>query len=341
MASTVPEQRIVANQSDILITEGVRSVHWIDSGRVINWASGRGDMLIPGTPLGPIASGVTRTFPVTLQPRYQTLRAAFSYVVTSATGTASCTIVLGATTVTIAAPTRENAAPVTIMLDQSSQNTVRQLLSFTATANLGAIEIECFSVESVPRGVLASGAASLDLGVDLSLVMPRQPIFEGSLSNQLLARLPGLRDACRRNGGVTLPMPTEAPFVVSGASWVGLHDDDISLLGRYIYSSGTTDTLSVMAYVRCTDGTTAGELRLSNVSGGTGVSTIAIPTGTTAWTWIGTATNTPDTFSCDAEDPTAADGRRSSRWDDHYFEARRTAGAGNIEIATISIWEAA
>jgi len=77
--------------------------------------------------------------------------------------------------------------------------------------------------------------------------------------------------------------------------------------------------------------TSTGVVEFASVSGGSG--SVAIPTGTTAYTWF------DDVISVDTEDQTTADGRRSTRWDEVTFTFNRTAGAGTLYVAGRTIVE--
>jgi hypothetical protein len=85
---------------------------------------------------------------------------------------------------------------------------------------------------------------------------------------------------------------------------------------------------------------TSGDIRVSN-SGGTGVSTITIPAGTTSWTWLPSTAGAAATFAAECEDNTSSTGLQSGAYDEHTFEFRRTAGAGEVWIATVSVFDAA
>lgn len=349
MAQTVPEIRKNIVQRDgagidvTAISLSVRSGTWIDAAHTQNWLAGRGSMDVPAHAiLGTIAGAATNTFRYWTKPRIQTARYAYSLVLRSTTdtpGSASVAIPTGGSAVDVPVGTRHNPVTTTLYADRASLSSAEAELSLDITAPSGnAIVVESLSIEAVPRTLLIVGN---DLGVDRLRFWARQPIMEPSLSSQLLDRQNDLRDACRRVGGFQFSRGTTSPWTITTASpsWATLFDDDIGILGRLLYSGDTTRTYSCRVLAKCSDGTTAGTVRVNNDSG-TAAASITIAAGTTSWTWLPSTGGAAATFSVDAEDNTAADGLRGAAHDDHTFECQRTAGTGSVQIATISVYEA-
>lgn len=379
MAATVPEQRIELVETEVRTSNAVRAVSWQEAAQLQMWLAGRGSIEVPGhAPLVEIPTSTTATFAYWTKPRFQTCRYALTlHLIASsfrdfgaAYGAVTVNVPSGGTGVDVLIGSHADPHPVTIVFDRTAQSSAEAELSFDIVTNASnRALVECVGIEAVPRTLLPvdsnaqrlvtwsgdalvtqsgdrlvtyNGASSNNLGVDRLRFWPRQPIMEPSLSSGLLNRQNDLRDACRRVGMFQFSRGTNDPWLITTASpsWSNLFVDAIALLGRSLYSSDTTRTLSWRVLAKCSDGSTSGQVRVSNVSGGVGLSTISIPTSTTNWTWFPTTGGAAATFACDAENNTVADGRRSGRWDDHTFEANRTAGAGSVQISTISVFEA-
>ena len=346
MSVPVPERRLsvaqrIADGTDVTaITRSVRGVTWIDAARLQCWLAGRGSMEVPShAPMVTIAASGSSTFAYRVAPRYQTCRYAYSVCVSAAAPDATRPLVnIGGTDYTIPCRPRREATPITICLDAASQSTSERTLSLEIKAPSGyAIDVESIGIEALPRTLIEVDAN--DLGIDRMTLGSRSPIYVTSLATNLLGRQNDLRNACRRVGMFQHSVGTDSPWTITTASpsWEALLTTGIGILGRQLYSTDTTRTLSWRVYAKCSDGTTAGSIRINNDSG-TAASTITIPAGTTGWTWLPAAN--PGTFSADCEDNTTATGLRGGAYDDHTSEVQRTAGAGSVQIASISVFEA-
>lgn len=339
MTANVSPRRIVAAQGGVAIAASVRSVHWVDAARLWNWASGRGSMDVPAhVPGSLISPSEFATFTYRTSPRYQTTRHLLTLLLSSegVPGVAQVTVPSGATTYDVPYMTRELARPWSIVIDRASQSTSEDELSFDIEVNVAeddACRIECVSIEALPRLVLV--ASDDDLGVDPEIVRPRNPIAETSLHDQLAARGDLLAAASRRVGMLQVARGSSDPWTFNSGTFADFFSSDHPLLGRSLTSGDDVTAMSWAVLAKCSDGTTAGEVVVDNVSVGTGLDTITIPAGTTSWTWLPQDSG----FDCDAEDNSTSTGLRSATWDDHKFKCRRTAGTGTISIATLSVWE--
>jgi len=342
MSATVPESRVDLRQGEVAISNSVRSVHWVEAARQQCWLAGRGSIDVPvHCPLVTVSAADSANFRYWTKPRYQTTRYAYSLVLT-ASSSGTCTVTIGGTPHAVRVDRPRDATPVTIFVDRASQSESEAELGFTLAAPSGfAVTLHSVGIEAVPRYLLATSGS--DLGTDRLGFWPRQPIFELRHTDEILDRQNELRSACRRVGEYQLSLGDKSPFAITTASpsWAALLDDEFTLLGRYLFSTDTTRTMSWRILAKCSDGTTAGSCRVNNTSGGSGVSTITIPAGTTSYTWLPVTSGAAATFACDAENNTVSNGRRSSRDDEHMIEANRSAGAGTINIASISIYDAA
>jgi hypothetical protein len=332
----VPDYRIIASQSDVVIAASVRGGTWQDAAQLANWIAGRGVMEVPCyAPNVFIDEGETHTFRYRVRPRYVTTRYALSLRISSpTTASVNLTITVGGIASSYVARPRSVAPNVTFYFDRTAKSASVEELSFTIAGAEsqpdGACTVEALALEALPRTRLICD--DNECGIQGELFRQRNPILNSSVHDALFDRLNNLRDVARRPGLLQFARSDLDAWTVAGTP-VSLFADGISLTGQSIYGSDTTDAGSWAALVKCSDGSTAGTIEISNVSGGASVTGLSISAGTTSWTWVdGLAWN----FDC--EDNTTPDGLRLARRDDHTFTATRTAGAGTISIATVSAW---
>lgn len=337
MAATTPEDRIAAAVSGISISRTTRAIHAVDAARVQCWAAGRGWPIVPcHAPLATIGGSVT-AFRYRVLPRFQDIRYAFHFVM-SASSRTGCAIEVpeGSTGVLRAVQTHSNAFPITVLYDPASQSAAERALDFGIASTGDDIVLESVAIEALPRALLQTGNA--DLGSDRFEFWPRNPILEANVFDQFLADNDALRAACRR-AQFQHSFGDTSPWSTNDTSFDAIFPGGVNLLGRYLFNGDTTRTLNGRILAYCSDGTTAGEFRITMTNGDS--VTVTIPAGTTGATWLPSTSGSPFEIDVDAEDNTSSDGRRSSRWDMATMEARRTAGAGDVLIETISIWEPA
>jgi hypothetical protein len=363
MAQTVPEVRPILtplvgstrDQTAIRIGESVRSGTWVGAAALQCWLAGRGDMLVPAHCVGVIVpQREVLTLRYWVKPRFQACRLAITLVVRQINeGHSSSERVYfrypsGTGDEQYFAPgTRANPRPATFFVDRVAQSSDEFELAFDVGDDVdGSYIIESVAVEALPRTVLIEDN---DLGAERLRFFPRQPIMEPTLSAQIVDRSFSLRSACRRSGLLQLSRPPEtiSGEFLAGAWFVDSSTPyDILASGVAVtprLSAGTTGSADneqtrwrVLA--RCSDGSTAGQVQMINTSNGTGASTpIAIPTGTTSWTWLPESDG--EVFNCDVENNQTTYGYTSDTPDRHRFRLSRTAGSGVIELWSISLYE--
>lgn len=337
----VPPHRILAAQSEVCIGNSVRASHWVDAAAVQAWAAGRGSMDVPAyVPGVDVDEGDTHTFRWMLAPRYQTIAYAITLIATRATPV-QLTVRIGESGAALpytAAP-RGVQAPITWIVNRAAQSTTPAELKITIAQTEGdgggAATIESLSVEALPRTALLTDAN--ELGVDSDRMRPPAPISATILHDQIADHAAGLYAAARRTGMVQFARSDVSPWLFNSGVDADLFQSDSPLLGRLLISGTTTTPAQLWALCMCSDSTTAGLITVDNASEGPSVTTVTIPTGTTGWTWIPADDNS---LRPDAEDNLTANGLRLGRWDNHKLKCKRTAGAGNVLVATISIYEA-
>ncbi len=332
----VPVRRHRAPQGEIVIAASVRGIHWADPGLLWNWIAGRGSMDVPAYSPGVLVDdGESHAFTFRTKPRFQTTRYAYSVLLTSPsseTQDSPAVVTIGSESIEIGIVPRTVAVPTTIIVERAAQSSDVADLSLTIEMESSQCNVECISIEALPR--LRLDDATADLGLDIGLVRNRAPITERAIFDTFANRISDIKNATRRVGLWQCARGDVSPWTISSGTYGALTQDAIHVGGRYLYQNGTEATVSWAALVKCSDGSTAGDLRVNNTSQGTGAASLAIPAGTTSWTWIAGSD-----FTCDSEDPTEASGLLSGGTDDHQIEGRRTAGAGTISIATVSLYD--
>lgn len=168
---------------------------------------------------------------------------------------------------------------------------------------------------------------SSDLGLETASFAGGVPIFDGV--GYSLGALPEAQAAAlaMRRHLFAWAVPATDTITINSGSAAALFAYDPPLLDRQIYRSETQVEVTVWIYSR-SDATTAGKVEFSMTSGG--LCTISVPAND-AGTWRS------GTLAVDAELLSAADGRRSTRFDRCAITGTRTSGAGALYVDSISI----
>lgn len=343
---SVPEQRLRCVQSRVGISNSVSSGHWMDPARLQCWLAGRGAAVVPVfVPPQLDNQGSSNAFYFRFKPRYQTTRYALTIALSSfpiGTRLGVVTFPVGGDSHVVPVTRRRGSlgrgpTSVTMFYDVASQSTTEREISFSVaeTADVSPLQIESAMIEEVPRTILTVDAN--DLGADRLAFWLRQAIAEPNISDQIFDYQNNLRDASRRLGLFQHSWSDEENINTTSGSFVDMFGAPIGILHRCLYSGETTRLASWRIRAKVSNGTTAGEVRVTNSAGST---TISIPTSATSWTWLPSTAGAPSTFAIDAEDNTTANGLRGGTDDDHTFEYRRTAGAGSVQVSSISVFDA-
>jgi len=333
MTATVPESRVILTGDEVRVSRSVRAGEWVHAVRLHNWNAGRPVMQVPAnSPKVTIAGSGNSTFPYRYAPRHQDTRYRYTILMSAETTTTATVNIESNDVGTVDVFSRKNMVPQIFDVERSAQDTTEAETLVNITAGASSVDVESIMVEALPRFLLAEDAN--DLGADRMKFWIRQAISERNFANALLDLQNNLRTSARRCGCFAHSWGTGAPSTTTNASYENKFLDDVSIMGRHLFTGDTTRTLSWKVKAYNSDGTTAGNVRVTNDAGNT---VIAVPAGTTTATWLPA---TADTFETDTEDPTQSDGLRGGTTDDHTFEAQRTAGSGTVNIESLSVWEA-
>lgn len=327
MSATVPHRRPSLDTGGILSGLPVSAFDWQALAGLANFANGHGAALIPWTFIGyQVAKGTSATFHFYVAPKARAVERVWCVNL-------RCDIP-GATAVVTAGSASVTAAPLSTRTGRTASLVIREpLASKTALPGDAAlmvvadpdsdVVVESVAMYEQTRSVL--DLDSTDYGVDLGTVAVRQPI--AAFANASLA---GVADAvknldARRAGLFHWSAPDADPLTFTSGSYAPMFDLDPLILGAVNAVGSTTADVTVAAYAKVNSGT--GQVRFTSAS--TSDATTLSITGT-SFGWV------TGTLSVDAEDLTAADGRRASGWDSVKIECNDNTAA-TLSVAAVSI----
>lgn len=344
MAMPVPPHRPTAPTQQIGFGRPVRSFEWQSAAALSNYCRGRGSVIVPRTfIMETITATNTGTYRFRVRPnQFCTRRIWFLELLggtASASATASVVIDAGLATAVAAASFTCTTSKQLVVPAPFYQNLATPIsaegeanVSITAPTGSDVIVVSALCVE-VPRSELTDNDEGDDLGRDAAL----QPIDIASLGHvaaETGGATAGALNASRRAGMHSFAMRTEGNGIqfTGDAVFHSLYtaSAEAPMLGRYLYSGDTTRTLTFKAYGKITGGATL-SVKITMTSGASTTITTTSPAGT----WFGSS----NTIAVDAEDLTATDGRRSSRFDLAKIEYKTSSAAQTLNLYSVSVWE--
>lgn len=326
----------------VRVGEAVRGPTAVDAAAACNHVLGRGEQIVPAYAVTSATLTKNSAYKIKwrILPRYQVWQRYLWLACRSSASTSSITVEFptGATAVTRSVTgSRSLVAPRPFEQTLSSQAATETELDITITSNNDDLQIDGISVEDVPRAVLDT--AGDDLGTDTSRLIAGQPILYSTVANLFTAAyddsLIGKRTLWQWAVPYSAGGATTTSFALSStdASFTNKLAAGAPVLARQLDASATTATVKAAFLCWASDGTTAGQIRINSSVNGAGT-TGTISAGTTSPTWV-TATNN----TIDATDLGTSDGLQSSTFDLLQLQMQRTAGAGTLYCATVSVFE--
>lgn len=210
----------------------------------------------------------------------------------------------------------------TVSARTSIETTLTPSIAFDVDGTL--LAIGCYELPRVQLAVGGSNLSTSDAGSDSGAEGPRLPItddYAGLGAGFVTRSTAALRDTARRCG-----LFAGAPYAQSTSStFAAVFQTPPIALGRFLYRGQTSSTMQLAAFVRASDATTTGEVRFTMASG----AAVTLPFGQSTGYVRGQ-------IAIDAEDLSAADGRRSTRDDTCTVELRRASGAGTVYLDTVT-----
>lgn len=311
-------------------------------GQTMNWNLGRGAQLIAANSPGEsLAIGATHVYHYRVWPRQAAFRRRWAVQLAGgSSSTNQVEIIINGGTKTVTATLGSatlSARPIFITEELASVSTseAEATISIENKSGIEAIRVLSIACWELPRPELTLGSGSSEYGSQLSALRSNAPIFDGNGYS-----IVGLADAVKtaetgsyvhRPGMFAFAVdPNNAPF--SGTSG-NIFELDPIVLGRLTHRNNTTTDVYCRSYGRTTVAGTTGTITFTANSGDSVVLTIP---DNQSFNWFVTADHK---LTIDAEDLSTSDGRRGGSWETVAITISRTAGTGNIEIASAIMGE--
>jgi len=340
MTRPVAHRRPACSAADVLVGRAVRGPTWQQAAKLNNWIHGRGAQLVPFyAPNNTLSSGVKYVYKWRVKPNYEAVERLWSVyaVAVDKPETMVITVPSTGTDVTKHVPfVRNEAVPQTVHEVLASQSGSELELSMQLQPS-GDVNVYGIGGWEIPRPTLP--AATESTGMEPTAFNAGAPIGASEIAPMVATMSDG--DAGRRASVLQWAVPvtaggsTTTAFAASttSGSYVDVFDLPCPVLARKLGVNDTTELVTCKVLAWSSDGaSTTGNCRISSsVHGASSAVSIG---GTTTPTWSNAIT-----LSVDSEDPATADGRRSAAWDELDVQWQRTAGAGTLYIASVSIWE--
>lgn len=318
-------------RGNIVIADPVAAREWGPMGHALNYLLGRGSTLVPWhCPNDTLVASATGTYRYTIWPRRACSHRLWLVALKVASGFASVTFTDpsgGASTWDVAirstGAVKTFVHVETVSSPTSSETTIAPTIAVASgSSDTQVLGVACFEV---PRLALPGDAT--ELGVDVSTLLTDTPIYNdtGVSIGGLSALLDDARDIAQRSSIFAWAVTSAGAFSTTSGTAVDIFNGNVSALGRSLYNGDTVRTVEARAYVRA-GATTAGTVQLAMASGDT--LNLSIPSGSSG-EWV------TGQIDVHAEDLSAADGRRSSTWDEIGAKLVRTSGANSVYIESL------
>lgn len=332
VSTRVPNLRRQVSMRDIKVSLDISQRHWVQLGELANYLRGRGSVLIPAhAPEATVAGGATDTFRYRVAPSGRAIARVWYVEIASTSPTA-----LARATVSVTGSSADMstiaATPVMLIETPVAKGTAEVELVLTVQ-NTGTQTLRIDSVLSweLHRAQLTKDAT--DVGVDLGSLEFNRPICDRDYE-----AIAGVADAVaatngRRCGLISWRGPDASFTNVAFSGTDVVFDLAIPIVPPKIAAANTTRTCDWNVYAYCSDGTTAGEIRVIDAAGGTS-SVLSVVAGTTTPTWF-----TGGTKSLLCEDLSTTDGLQGGSYETVNVQVRRTAGAGSVKVRGFNVYD--
>lgn len=321
MSGLVPAQRYEPTPDEIISATPISSGrHWLPMASLSNWCNGYSAQLVPACVVDKtIVTSTTGVLHFSAKTRAVATERIWTLFLRSTSAGCQATIKAPASTgtaVTIdVARGRDTRLPIIYRELLGSSSSAVTDLTIEIAASAGDIEIDtvsCFE-QQVPS-----------VALDTTTLRPRERIYDNGDVSATGVYAGSLGDI-RRIGLYAWAVPVVTPVTTTSAAYVDLLSLGVPVLGPYLDSA--TAPVYWSAYAKVSSGTANVRLTTSH----SGVSD-AVTISATSFAWT-----TPRLISIDAEDMAAADGLRSSTFD-NLMPAIKSNGGVTLSIAGISVW---
>lgn len=329
--TVVVPRRKDPNLDDIVVGAPVRASTLLDVGRLHHWVRGRGRTLVPYHFVNrDTGAGSPLTLGYRTQPSGPCIERLWVVVVRGGTSGGSpvahyeVSLEAGAGGV-VNYPCR--FAPTLLLYRETGCTKTTALVDLEIELTpLGgkAVIVEGVACYELPRALLTPGAP--DYGVHLDSFYPRRPIYSHDTEGADALAQSIFQTDGRRIGLVSW---FGSECSTTSGVFVDAFEAPIPVVPRRDLASTGVVKCSWDIKAKASDGTTAGEIK---ITAGSGYSeTLTLAAGTTSFTWLG-----PGSVDLDGEDLTSVDGDAG---DTVQIAVKRTAGAGSIVWDRFDVWE--
>ncbi|MCB9632910.1 MAG: hypothetical protein H6721_12335 [Sandaracinus sp.] len=327
--------------------EPVGASDWNRIAHDLNYAAASGRVIVPSfrpaTELDLSDGDTTWTMSLWLEPSYQAIERIVSVTYRFHASSGASIRASGAGDIDVLSPKLVQRSVV------GSQTTTGAAVDVTfstlGTQESGYVTIDGVQVVELPRAFLENDTN--ERGIDASVFVSGQPIMiargvdairdatadDTQIGRRVLLAYAEPYATSRQGGNAT--ESGAGGDVITSASFVTVRGGSGSpALARKTRTTDTTRTVKARAFARCSNGTTTGEVRfVSSVNGASSAITFD-GSVTTNFAW-----SSEVDLTVDCEDLGDVRGLQSSTFDEVSVEARRTAGAGNLQVAGWVLYE--
>lgn len=305
---------------------------WRPDAGLVNHLLGHGGVLVPSYAVGAsISVSNSKTFRFRVWPRVQAIQRLWSLHVYGG----KITVNINGTDYTREIVGTRVRTPHWFIEEIASPTDTEQEITITVTADTGTVTVDAISCRELPRIQLEANATEYGVGAEslaggLAIYDPTGGSYGGVAESVKQAET-----TARRNTLIAWSVDDADALTTTSTSAADVFILDPIVLARKERWDDVVGVMTGRIRAKCSDGTTSGEVVITMTSGDT--VTLAIPTGTTSWSWLPGSGGEVDV---DAEDSSTVDGRRGSAWDLANIQWRRTAGSGTVSLSAITAGEA-
>lgn len=344
MTARVPRLPPLVPRGDVVVGRGVRGGTWRGVGEQAQHALAVGSTLIAAfSPEDTIAAGASKTYNLRLLPRAYAVRRAWLIGVRASHSTLASTPLNvslngGGDQVREHGLHLRSALPHRFVEILGSAPSSPELYTIrikndSSTTSMVVEQIACYELL---RAELKEGTD--ERGIDLATLDPADAIYDPTSS--IAASLGAVKEAikacdaaCRRAALFTWAVDDADFLSTTSGSFGNVLDDHPYPLARKTHRSQTTVDVTCAARAWASDGTTAGEIKFTDLGSGADVLTLTVTAGTTSPTWF------DGEVAINVEDFGDPKGWRGGTPTQLKIEWKRTAGSGSLRCSTIHVGE--
>lgn len=329
MSALVPHLRPTLDTSGIRSGMPVTGNDWGRLAGLANWCNGHGGMLIPWTGIGYFLDDESATLHFYVGPKARAVERVWRISLSGNTGSGgsgAITVTAGGAAAVTFTPASNNHPLVYEVRERLTAKTSTAAGTSIAvgSAEGGTATVHAVAMYEETRSVLLTTGTD-DYGCDLTSIASRAPLYDAA-GRSIRGASDGYKNLDARRAGIfhwaTSP---NAPLLVTQVGYTDLFPLYAPALGAIVGTGTTTTSFKCAAYAKVNAG--SGNIRFSSTQAG---SNVVLAVTSTSFGWV-----TGD-LTINAEDLTAADGRRSAAFETCRIEAQKDTST-TLSIAALSI----